>query len=68
MLDCNPQYLIPEDEDITIIEASSDMLVLDVHKNEAGYKVGDQITFKLKYMGVLGVMNSPYIDKVVIDE
>jgi predicted amino acid racemase len=68
LLDCNPQYLIPEDEDITIIEASSDMLVLDVQQNEAGYKVGDLITFKLKYMGVLGIMNSKYIDKIVVEE
>lgn len=68
LLDCNPQYLIPDDDSITIIEASSDMLVLDVDQNEAGYKVGDQITFKLKYMGVLGLMNSHYIDKVVVDE
>jgi predicted amino acid racemase len=66
LLDCNPQYLIPDDENITIIEASSDMLVLDVNQNEAGYKVGDLISFKLKYMGVLGIMNSNYIDKLVV--
>ncbi|MBK0382774.1 alanine/ornithine racemase family PLP-dependent enzyme [Pedobacter sp. SD-b] len=65
LLDCNPQYLIPDDENITIIEASSDMLVLDVHQNDAGYKVGDTISFKLKYMGVLGIMNSDYVDKVL---
>ncbi|MBC7654464.1 MAG: alanine/ornithine racemase family PLP-dependent enzyme, partial [Oligoflexus sp.] len=45
--------------------ASSDMLVLDVHQNEGGYKVGDTISFKLKYMGVLGIMNSDYVDKVL---
>ena len=66
LLDCNPQYLITDDENITIIEASSDMLVLDVNQNEAGYKVGDLISFKLKYMGVLGIMNSNYIDKLVV--
>jgi predicted amino acid racemase len=44
------------------------MLVLDVQQNEAGYKVGDLITFKLKYMGVLGIMNSKYIDKLVVEE
>ncbi|OAQ41856.1 amino-acid racemase [Pedobacter psychrophilus] len=66
LLDCNPQYLIPDDENINIIEASSDMLVLDVNQNEAGYKVSDLISFKLKYMGVLGIMNSNYIDKVVV--
>ncbi len=68
LLDCNPQYLIPEDSGINIIEASSDMLVLDVHQNANGYKVGDLITFKLRYMGVLGVMNSGYIDKMVVED
>lgn len=68
LLDCNPQYLIPEDENVNIIEASSDMLVLDVNQNEAGYKVGDLVTFKLKYMGVLGIMNSDYIDKLVVKD
>jgi predicted amino acid racemase len=66
LLDCNPQYLIPDDENIIIIEASSDMLVLDVNQNQAGYKVGDLISFRMKYMGVLGIMNSNYIDKLVV--
>ncbi len=68
LLDCNPQYLIPDDDDLRIIEASSDMLVLDVQQNEKNYKVGDLITFKLKYMGVLGLMNSNYIDKIVDED
>lgn len=67
LLDCNPQYLILEDEEIDIIEASSDMLVLDVHQNTQNYKVGDLISFKLKYMGVLGLMNSNYVDKLLVD-
>jgi len=67
LLDCNPRYLIPDDDDIEIIEASSDMLVLEFHQNKADYKVGDMISFKLKYMGVLGIMNSDYIDKILVD-
>lgn len=63
LLDCNPRYLIPDDKEIEIIEASSDMLVLDLGDNSKGLKVGDLISFKLKYMGVLGLMNSRYIDK-----
>lgn len=66
LLDCNPTYLIQEDEEIDIIEASSDMLVLDVRQNTQNYKVGDLIAFRLKYMGVLGVMNSDYVDKLLI--
>lgn len=45
--------------------ASSDMLVVDLGTTKRNYKVGDWITFKLKYMGALGLLNSNYIEKVV---
>lgn len=67
-LDVAPQYLILEDSSVGILDASSDMLVLDAGTNEAGLKVGDHISFKLKYMGALHLMNSTYIDKKVISE
>lgn len=65
LLDINPNFLLPEDETIKIIEASSDMLVIDLGDNEKGYKTGDLISFNLRYMGALGLMNSNYIDKVL---
>lgn len=65
LLECNPQFLISEDESIKVIEASSDMLVLDLGRNTKQYKVGDLVTFQLKYMGALGIMNSNYIPKVI---
>lgn len=64
-LDINPDFLIPEDPDVSIVDASSDMLVLDVADNKRNLKVGDEVSFNLKYMGALGIMNSRYIDKVV---
>jgi len=67
VLDIQPNYLIPVDKNITISDASSDMLVLDVGSNPKGYKVGDTIRFKLKYMGALGLMSSDYIEKKVAD-
>ena len=66
-LDIQPNYLIPVNDSITISDASSDMLVLDVGGNPKGYKVGDMIRFKLKYMGALGLMSSDYIEKKVAD-
>ncbi len=66
-LDIQPNYLIPVNDNITITDASSDMLILDVGENPEGYKVGDMIRFKLKYMGALGLMNSDYIEKRVAD-
>ncbi|MCC5913677.1 MAG: alanine/ornithine racemase family PLP-dependent enzyme [Balneolaceae bacterium] len=67
VLDIQPDYLIPVNDEIKILDASSDMLVLDVGTNEKGYKVGDMIRFKLKYMGALGLMSSDYIEKRVAD-
>jgi ornithine racemase len=67
VLDIQPNYLVPVNDNIEITDASSDMLVLDVGTNPQNYKVGDMIRFKLKYMGALGLMNSDYIEKVVAD-
>lgn len=64
-LDIDPKFLMPINSDIEIIDASSDMLVVDVGANAGDYKVGDMVRFRLKYMGALGIMNSNYIDKVV---
>lgn len=65
LLDVQPRFLVPEDERLTVIEASSDMLVVDLGDSTHDYRVGGEITFNLKYMGALTVMNSRYIDKVV---
>lgn len=65
LLDINPNYLLPEDETIIIIEASSDMLIIDLGDNLKGYKTGDLLSFNLRYMGALGLMNSNYIEKMV---
>lgn len=63
LLDIDPKYLHTETHDFEIAGASSDMLVLDIGQNENGYKVGDLVSFKLKYMGALALLNSNYIEK-----
>ncbi|MBZ0204919.1 MAG: alanine/ornithine racemase family PLP-dependent enzyme [Flavobacteriales bacterium] len=65
LLDVNPKDLTPLVKGISIIEASSDMLVLDLGDNPGNIQVGDLISFSINYMGALGLMNSRYIDKVV---
>lgn len=65
LLDISPDYLEPDDPGIKIINASSDMLIVDLGKTKRSYKVGDSISFQLKYMGALSLMNSKYVDKVV---
>lgn len=65
-LDISLDFLFPMDKEITIIGASSDMLVLDLGKRRKHYKVGNLIPFTLKYMGALGLLNSDYIEKKVV--
>lgn len=65
LLDISPDYLIADDDQLEIINASSDMLIVDLGRNQQGYKVGDKISFQLKYMGALSLLNSDYIRKVV---
>ncbi len=66
LLEMSPDYLELEDENLQIVNASSDMLVIDLGESPGHYKVGDQLPFKVKYMGVLGLINSDYIEKRVI--
>lgn len=66
LLDINPDFLIPDDEEFEISGASSDMLILDLGKNKENYQVGDLISFKLKYMGALRLLNSNYIGKQLV--
>jgi ornithine racemase len=66
LLDIKPDDLTPEDDAIEFSGASSDMIVMDLGDNEKNYKVGDMITFKLSYMGILAVMSSNYIGKEVV--
>ncbi|MGV7105738.1 alanine/ornithine racemase family PLP-dependent enzyme [Flavobacterium sp. U410] len=65
LLDMQPQYLIPTNPDITIVDASSDMMVVDISNSKKEYKIGDIISFKLQYMGALYLLNSDYIEKLV---
>lgn len=67
LLDIDPKYLILDGHDFEIVGASSDMLVLDLGTNPEKMKVGDQIKFKLKYMGALAILNSHYIEKKVTE-
>lgn len=66
LLDVSEDFLIPEDESIEITGASSDMLIVDLGESSEKYKVGDLVTFKLKYMGALSIFNSDYIEKRVV--
>jgi len=67
LLDIQTDFIEPEDTGIEIVGASSDMLILDLRDQYKEYQVGDVIPFRLKYMGALGLFNSNYIEKQVVD-
>jgi predicted amino acid racemase len=65
LLDISPDHLVLDAPGIEIVNASSDMLIVDLDNNDEGYKVGDVLSFGLEYMGALHLLNSDYIEKVV---
>ncbi|NMM46984.1 alanine racemase [Marinigracilibium pacificum] len=67
LLDIDPDYLIPENKELSISGASSDMLIIDLGETNRNMNIGDLVAFDLKYMGALSILNSDYIDKKVIE-
>lgn len=66
LLDVDPKYLLPNDPELELLGASSDMLILNLGENHQGYAMGGTVTFSLKYMGALSLLNSNYIEKRVV--
>lgn len=58
---------IKPEEDFKIIGASSDHMVVNLNKRYFS-KVGDILSLRLNYSGILSAMTSPYIEKVYIEE
>ena len=52
-------------EDIEIMSATSDYIIVDLKDNE-DYKVGDKLRFDLDYEALLYAMTSPFISKVFV--
>jgi predicted amino acid racemase len=63
LIDIEAKHLVPDHPSLKIIGASSDMMVVDLGENSEGYKVGDDIKFRMDYMGILRVMHSGYVEK-----
>jgi ornithine racemase len=64
--DVNIEGLIPFDKNIHILGGSSDHLIVDVTDMGDSIRVGDQVTFRLNYEGLLSSGSSNYIKKVFI--
>lgn len=65
ILDVDPKHISPISDGVTIIGASSDMMILDLAENQNQLMVGDTIDFSMDYMAVLRAMNSEYVDKLI---
>ncbi len=55
--------LIPKDNEIEILGASSDHLLLDLTKCKNQYKIGDTVEFNMNYGCLLTAMTSEYVTK-----
>lgn len=67
--DVDPDNLHPIDSKISILGASSDHLILNVHNSDNNYKVGDVVKFKLSYSSLLrATTSSAYVEKVYIGD
>lgn len=65
VLDVSPDDLCPLDSSMEILGGSSDMIVVNLKDNPQQLKLGDTISFRPNYTGVLSLMNSNYVDKKV---
>lgn len=61
--DVNIEGIFPLNEDIKIMGASSDHLILDITDCQEEIRVGDNVEFSLSYSGVLSVSDSNYVEK-----
>jgi ornithine racemase len=62
--DVTPENIIPDDDDMVILGASSDHLILDITECREAYKVGGLVSFKLSYEGLVRSMTSEYVSKI----
>ncbi|MFZ5966013.1 MAG: ornithine racemase Orr [Bacillota bacterium] len=63
--DVSVQNLIPLDDKINILGASSDHLIIDVTDCEKTYHVGDEVMFNIEYGALLQLMTSEYVAKIM---
>ena len=63
--DVEYEYLVPLDENIEFIGASSDHTIINLRGSD-NYEVGDVLTFKMKYHALLHLYTSKYVKKFIV--
>jgi predicted amino acid racemase len=61
--DADTTGLVPLDDRLEILGASSDYLILDAMRAKDSVGIGDEIVFSLNYAALLAVMDSGYVEK-----
>ncbi|MCF7668880.1 MAG: alanine/ornithine racemase family PLP-dependent enzyme [Verrucomicrobia bacterium] len=67
-LDCDVSGLEPVDSSTQIAGASSDLTVVNLQNTTGSPKVGGFVRFRPNYSATLSLMNSKYIEKVVVED
>ena len=62
--DVRIEGLVPLDEGVKIITASSDHLLVDLEDAAIDYKLGDILRFRPDYTAMLSASTSPYVTKI----
>jgi predicted amino acid racemase len=65
--DVDTENIIPVDQNIDILGSSSDHLILDLSASDTHYKVGDTISFTMKYGALLRAFTGSYVLRRYID-
>ncbi|MDO5036858.1 MAG: ornithine racemase Orr [Tissierellia bacterium] len=64
--DIDTENMIPLDPDVIILGGSSDHIIIDVTDAKKDYKVGDILSFRLSYGGILSLCTSEFVEKEVV--
>ncbi|MBN1435330.1 alanine racemase [Candidatus Fermentibacterales bacterium] len=66
-LDTDVSSLVPVNPEYRIAGASSDVTVLNVGEHGSSLSVGDTVSFRMGYSGLVRLMNNRYTEKVIVD-
>lgn len=65
--DVTVSKLLPLDENVKIITASSDHMIVDLEDCLVSYRTGDILTFRPNYHAMLSASTSVYVTKIFVD-
>lgn len=65
--DTDPDDLVPMDEGVEIVGASSDHLIVDLTDANRTFKTGDTLRFTMGYSGLLKGFTSAYVDREYLE-